>query len=48
MRDQVADLAALEVHFQNMLALVPKDGQTPIDLKDLFLRIVSTSVLPSR
>lgn len=39
-RDQIADIAALEVHFQNMLALIPKDGQTPIHLKDLFLRIV--------
>ncbi|KAK8863031.1 cytochrome P450, partial [Apiospora arundinis] len=35
-RDQVADLESFEVHFQNMLAKIPKDGKTPVKLKELF------------
>ncbi|KAK8093931.1 hypothetical protein PG997_000616 [Apiospora hydei] len=35
-RDQVADLESFEVHFQNMLAKLPKDGTTPVNLKELF------------
>ena len=37
----MADLESFEVHFQNMLALIPKDGTTPVHLKELFQRMVS-------
>ncbi|KAL8299604.1 hypothetical protein RB593_009470 [Gaeumannomyces tritici] len=42
-RDQVADLDSLEVHFQNMLALIPKDGKTPVHMKELFQRMTLDS-----
>ncbi|KAK8078029.1 cytochrome P450 alkane hydroxylase [Apiospora saccharicola] len=35
-RDQVADLESFEVHFQNMLARIPEDGKTPVNLKEIF------------
>lgn len=42
-RDQVADLEAFELHFQNMLRLIPRDGATPVNLKELFQRMTLDS-----
>jgi cytochrome P450 len=36
-RSQVGDLSTLEVHVENLISAVPRDGST-IDLADLFLR----------
>ena len=35
-RDQVADLTSLEILFQDLLILLPRDGKTAVDLQDLF------------
>ncbi|KAJ5717048.1 hypothetical protein N7488_002694 [Penicillium malachiteum] len=37
-RDQVADLTSLESIFQDFFSLLPRDGETVVDLKDLFFR----------
>lgn len=37
-RDQVADLTALEDLIQDLLLLLPRDGETTVDLMDLFFR----------
>ncbi|EFY96492.1 cytochrome P450 [Metarhizium robertsii] len=37
-RDQVADLALFENLMQDLFALIPRDGQTVVDLQDLFFR----------
>jgi cytochrome P450 len=37
-RDQVADLTALEDLMQDLFALLPRDGKTVVDLKELFFR----------
>ncbi|KAL3419543.1 n-alkane-inducible cytochrome p450 [Phlyctema vagabunda] len=38
-KDQIADLECLDQHVNAMLALIPKDGTTTIDLQDLFFRL---------
>ncbi|KAK8257876.1 cytochrome P450 [Phyllosticta capitalensis] len=42
-RDQVADLAMLESHVQDLLAVLPRDGHTEVDLQDLFFRLTIDS-----
>lgn len=42
-RDQIADLEAIETHVQDLFALLPADGITPVDLKDLLLRFTMDS-----
>lgn len=37
-RDQVADLAEFEKLMQDLFALIPRDGETVVDLQDLFFR----------
>lgn len=37
-RDQVADLRAFETLIADLLALIPRDGETMVDLQDLFFR----------
>jgi cytochrome P450 len=37
-RDQIADLNALEVLFQDLFVLLPQDGETVVDLQSLFFR----------
>lgn len=37
-REQVADIDAFERHFQVLLSLIPRDGDT-VDLQDLFFRL---------
>ncbi|PKX96022.1 cytochrome P450 [Aspergillus novofumigatus IBT 16806] len=37
-RDQVADLTALEDLMQDLFALLPRDGETVVDLQELFFR----------
>jgi cytochrome P450 len=37
-RDQVADLAAFEKLIPDLFALIPRDGETVVDLQDLFFR----------
>lgn len=37
-RDQVADLTTLEDLIQDLLLLLPRDGETTVDLMDLFFR----------
>lgn len=37
-RDQVADLAVFERLIPDMLALIPRDGKTTVDLQDIFFR----------
>jgi len=41
-RQQVGDLSTYEHHFQNMVAHIPKDGQT-VDLQELFFRLTMDS-----
>ncbi|KAK7534108.1 cytochrome P450 [Phyllosticta citribraziliensis] len=42
-RDQVADLAMLESHVQDLLAVLPRDGHTEVDLQELFFRLTIDS-----
>ena len=37
-REQVADLAAFEALIPDMLALIPRDGKTTVDLQEIFFR----------
>ncbi|SMY29265.1 unnamed protein product [Zymoseptoria tritici ST99CH_1A5] len=37
-RDQIADLTSLESLFQDLLALLPRDGKTVVDLQPMFYR----------
>lgn len=42
-RDQIANLEAIETHVQDLFALLPRDGTTPVDLKGLLLRFTMDS-----